>query len=230
MLSNSLIDLAERIKIELAGIRRGLLHALAAGELLTEAKAQLPHGQWESWLATIDLPPRTAQHYMRLAKHADVIKSANVADLTVTYALRMLAPPNPEPEPKPPAARTRGKGLLPLEPDGKRTGNPRYGPGRRFMGNNFAAPAGYRAAKAFLESEGFVIGGRTAFDEGKQRVINAPASVIGAPAIVEFAERVRSHAQRPDPVLTIVYYMNAHGVTIEQLNTYFAGRFLPGSS
>jgi hypothetical protein len=49
-LSNSLADLAARInaKHEAAGgaLKRGLQHAIAAGELLLEAKAQLKHGQW----------------------------------------------------------------------------------------------------------------------------------------------------------------------------------------
>jgi hypothetical protein len=53
--SNSLADLAARINQEHeaaeAAIKRGAAHAMAAGDLLIEAKAQVPHGQWLPWLA-----------------------------------------------------------------------------------------------------------------------------------------------------------------------------------
>jgi hypothetical protein len=56
-LSNSLTDLAFRIRAEheaVAGaIRQTLTHAMAAGDLLIEAKAQLKHGQWLPWLKSI---------------------------------------------------------------------------------------------------------------------------------------------------------------------------------
>jgi hypothetical protein len=48
--SNSLTDLAARIRIEheatAAALQRRVMHAMAAGDLLIEAKAQLKHGQW----------------------------------------------------------------------------------------------------------------------------------------------------------------------------------------
>jgi hypothetical protein len=99
--SNSLSDLAARIRSEheaaLLNMRRGLEHAIAAGNLLIEAKAQLKHGQWLPWLEEVcpALPERTATHYMRLARHAPELesKSATVADLTVRGALELLAPP-----------------------------------------------------------------------------------------------------------------------------------------
>ena len=54
-LSNSLADLAARIKAEheatAIAMRRGVEHAMAAGDLLLEAKAQLKHGEWLPWLA-----------------------------------------------------------------------------------------------------------------------------------------------------------------------------------
>ena len=52
--SNSLVDLAARIKIEheaaTDAMARGAEHAIKAGELLIEAKEQLKHGQWLPWL------------------------------------------------------------------------------------------------------------------------------------------------------------------------------------
>ena len=48
---------------------------LSIGRLLLEAKAQVPHGQWEAWVKARGLAVRTARDYMALAK------SATVADL-----------------------------------------------------------------------------------------------------------------------------------------------------
>jgi len=94
--SNSLVDLAARINTEhqaVAGaMKRGLEHAINAGKLLTEAKAQLGHGRWLPWLREhCQIPTRTASLYMRLARHAD--KIGNVADLTVRGAIALLALP-----------------------------------------------------------------------------------------------------------------------------------------
>jgi DUF3102 family protein len=98
--SNSLADLAARIRIEHEACRQalkhGLEHAIAAGELLIEAKKQLKHGQWLPWLREhCRTPERTARHYMRLAKHKEQI--GNIADLTVTEAVAALAPISPSP-------------------------------------------------------------------------------------------------------------------------------------
>lgn len=92
-LSNSLTDLAARIREEheatSAFLRHGLEHAIAAGKLLIEAKAQLKHGEWLPWLCECcQVPERTASHYMRLARHTAEI--GNVADLTVRGALAQL--------------------------------------------------------------------------------------------------------------------------------------------
>src|SRR5262245_41395033 len=85
--SNSLADLAARIRQEheavAHAVKRGLEHAVAAGNLLLEAKAQLPHGQWLPWLKEhCQIPERSAQRYMELSRHAP-IKSDNLADLTI---------------------------------------------------------------------------------------------------------------------------------------------------
>jgi hypothetical protein len=84
--SNSLADLAARIKVEhdacTEAEKRGLQHAAAAGKMLIEAKAQLKHGQWLPWLRDhCSLSERKAQRYMAIAPHI-VPKSDSVSDLT----------------------------------------------------------------------------------------------------------------------------------------------------
>jgi hypothetical protein len=98
--SNSLADLAARIKAEHEAIglaaKRGLEHAMRAGDMLLEAKAQLKHGQWTAWLKQhCALSERDAQRYMRLAKRRSLIeaKSDKLSDLRVSGALALLALP-----------------------------------------------------------------------------------------------------------------------------------------
>ena len=77
--SNSLVDLAARIRTHheatVAALSSAVMSAMAAGDLLIEAKAALPHGQWLPWLADNcpHLSERSAQLYIKLAKHRPVI-------------------------------------------------------------------------------------------------------------------------------------------------------------
>src|SRR5215831_10411230 len=51
------------------GNSAGREHYRHAGELLIEAKEQVTHGRWGSWLSkNFDLSTRTAQHYMQWAR------------------------------------------------------------------------------------------------------------------------------------------------------------------
>jgi Protein of unknown function (DUF3102) len=69
-------------------------HAIAAGELLLEAKRQVKHGEWLPWLAkNCDIAERTAQVYMRLAR-TPLEKRNAVADLPLRDALASLASPS----------------------------------------------------------------------------------------------------------------------------------------
>ena len=69
-------------------------HAIAAGELLLEAKRQVKHGEWLPWLAeNCDIAERTAQVYMRLAR-TPLEKRNAVADLPLRDALTSLASPS----------------------------------------------------------------------------------------------------------------------------------------
>lgn len=95
--SNRLPVLAASINAEhdecLVAMRQSLSHALAAGDMLVEAKSLIAHGQWLPWLAeNCTIPKRTAQLYMRLAKHRDLIeaKSADVALLTIQAAVELI--------------------------------------------------------------------------------------------------------------------------------------------
>jgi Protein of unknown function (DUF3102) len=67
---NALADLRERLKVEHAAVstalKHGVEHAMAAGDILIEAKDQLKHGQWLPWLETSGVSERTAQRYIRL--------------------------------------------------------------------------------------------------------------------------------------------------------------------
>jgi hypothetical protein len=73
--------------------RASIEHAIKCGELLTEAKCLLKHGQWLPWLHNnCGLSERSAQRYMRLAS-----KSAIVADLGIAAADRLLASNGPFP-------------------------------------------------------------------------------------------------------------------------------------
>jgi hypothetical protein len=97
--SSSLMDLAARVKTEHeavgSALKEGVQHAVAAGELLLEAKKQLKHGQWLSWLREhCTISERTAQLYMRCAKSRDEIEEQirnGVADLSLSEAAAILA-------------------------------------------------------------------------------------------------------------------------------------------
>jgi hypothetical protein len=61
-------------------------------QLLKEARAQVPHGEWLSWLERhTGLSQRTAQRYLRYSKHADELKDAAFIDLSIRNADRKIA-------------------------------------------------------------------------------------------------------------------------------------------
>lgn len=65
-------------------------HAILAGEALIQAKALVPHGQWEAWTGQQfpDRHGKTLRLYMRLARNADAIREANPK--TITAAQRLI--------------------------------------------------------------------------------------------------------------------------------------------
>jgi hypothetical protein len=101
----ALDSLASRINLAhdacAASLRAGLAHALEAGRLLVEAKAAVGHGNWSAWLAAhVAFSERTAQGYMRVARHAPELAGdpQRVADLSLRGALAMLAEPKASPD------------------------------------------------------------------------------------------------------------------------------------
>lgn len=102
--------LAERINAEHHAVRVALTnmveHAMAAGDLLIEAKADKRNRPWEVWVVhNCDFSLRTAQVYMQLARRRDEIereraqreKAQSSAHWSIADALRTIAgPPRPE--------------------------------------------------------------------------------------------------------------------------------------
>ena len=95
--SNVLGDLAARIAVEhaaaAASLQAAVAHAIACGELLIKAKAQLAHGEWLPWLASnCHLSPRTARLYMQLAHNRKSLNRQCIANMTIADAVDLLAP------------------------------------------------------------------------------------------------------------------------------------------
>ncbi len=73
-------------------LRQSLEKAIRIGQLLSEQKQVLKHGEFIPWLeANIPFTDRTARNYMRLYRERDRIKTETVSDLKGAYAL--LTPP-----------------------------------------------------------------------------------------------------------------------------------------
>lgn len=110
-----LSSLATEINREHQAIEQALSsavdHAIKAGELLTQAKASLPHGAWGVWLEeNCTVSTRTANNYMRVARELPLLDDSNrqrVANLPLRDALSALAEPRqsqaklPAPAPEP---------------------------------------------------------------------------------------------------------------------------------
>ena len=103
----SLLDLATEINAKhgqtINSARTTLESAREAGELLIEAKAQVDHGQWATWLSENcpDLSQRTANEYKRVFENWEAIESklAVTANLTIGSALSAIAKPKEQAEP-----------------------------------------------------------------------------------------------------------------------------------
>lgn len=82
-LSNSLADLAERVREAQAEIRSAeetaAARALEAGRLLCHAKGECQHGEWLPFLGRAGMAERQAQRLMQLARSG--LKSDTVSDL-----------------------------------------------------------------------------------------------------------------------------------------------------
>ena len=120
----SLGDLTDRINEEHRACRESvesaLDHALAAGDLLIEAKALCCHGEWQDWLKNnFEGSDTLARSYMRIARNREVVESKRQrsavfddVELSIDKALRHLAPPQViervSPPPPPPITKRPG--------------------------------------------------------------------------------------------------------------------------
>lgn len=94
---SALPDLADAINLEhkaaIEHAQHAVEHALKCGRLLIQAKGQLPHGEFLSWLSEhCHVKQRQARNYMRVADNWQAIeaKTAPGADLTIKGALAVL--------------------------------------------------------------------------------------------------------------------------------------------
>jgi hypothetical protein len=113
----SLNDFAARIETEheatVTAFKHGAEHAMAAGDLLIEAKTLKKRGgQWLPWLADhCSMSERTAQLYMRLSRNRPEIQAntQRVADMSLRGAVELLAPPDAQVEPDLPPQMLAGE-------------------------------------------------------------------------------------------------------------------------
>jgi hypothetical protein len=75
----------------LAAAGSALVKAIRVGELLHEAKAQIQHGGWATWLrGSVNFSERTAQRYMACFERRVQLKRTGVSDLSAAYAVLCL--------------------------------------------------------------------------------------------------------------------------------------------
>jgi hypothetical protein len=102
--TQELATLAEQVRKHLQASANAaqnfLEHALAAGEALIHAKAQIEHGGWLKWLKSCDLSADRAENYMKLARHRAELNSARVRNLSLSAALKLIAEKKPVEGPK----------------------------------------------------------------------------------------------------------------------------------
>ena len=89
--------LADRINTEHAAchsaMQTGLEHAIEAGRLLIEAKAECPHGDWLPFLEMAGVHERQARRLMQLARSG--LKADTVSENPVPAHLRFLEANDP---------------------------------------------------------------------------------------------------------------------------------------
>ena len=72
----------------MGNLRRSLEDAIKIGELLTQKKKELRHGEWGPWVRdNLPFSDQTARNYRKLYQHQEELKSKNVLDLSDAYKL-----------------------------------------------------------------------------------------------------------------------------------------------
>jgi len=109
-----LADLARRINeaysSTLNSMRTAVEQAIECGRLLTEAKAQVDHGEWKPWLeANTTVSDRTARLWMRYSEHSEILLAnrQSIAVLTFADADKLIAEHNGTKQPKPAPAKPK---------------------------------------------------------------------------------------------------------------------------
>ena len=94
--------------------KTSLEHARNTGELLQQAKKQVPHGQWLTWLSTnCKVSPRQSQRYLKVASNWTAITENDAASyLTIDKAIARTTA-------KPASSRTTWQTLIENIPTGK---------------------------------------------------------------------------------------------------------------
>jgi hypothetical protein len=84
-------DCEQALAIAQSAQQSALQHARRCGELLLQAKRQIPHGGWETWReANLQLSSSTASLYQRVAQNWERLEAEGVADLSLREADRLL--------------------------------------------------------------------------------------------------------------------------------------------
>jgi hypothetical protein len=82
----------EAAELAQASMQTTILRAVDCGRYLQAAKAQIPHGQWRSWLGVnFDREARTATRYMQLATEFDGGNPRLTSETSIRQALRIIA-------------------------------------------------------------------------------------------------------------------------------------------
>lgn len=92
-IEKSRIDEIGKLHSEIIGhLKTSLEKAIRIGELLSEQKAILKHGEFAHWIdANLPFTDRTARNYMRVFREKDRLKTESVSDLRSAY--RVLTAP-----------------------------------------------------------------------------------------------------------------------------------------
>lgn len=109
-LTTSRIDEITKLHSDIVGyMRLSLDAAIRIGELLSERKAELAHGEFTPWVeANLPFSPRTARRYMKAYENRERIeKTDSVSVLTEAY--RLLEAPRAQEAPPEPGIAARGE-------------------------------------------------------------------------------------------------------------------------
>jgi len=74
--------------------RSAVLHAHNVGRMLLQAKSEMSHGKWRTWMADhLKFSERTAQRYMLIGEHLtheEIEEATRVSDLSTRAAIEMV--------------------------------------------------------------------------------------------------------------------------------------------